>query len=205
MISSYGILHSKKSIEQYFNAKFYQVGFEPVFKADGFSHPLLPIILDISPNIISGGSWGLMPSWAKSTSYQNSSLNISVHTLSNQKLNKEFIQNRCLIIASHFFITEWLDEKGINKDIYKIGLEDSEIFCLAGLYSIWKDKCSNSNSLTFTLLTKSTKVFNEKVSFTNKISPLILRSQDEYLWLSGYDLNFFTNSFDINLTGDIIG
>jgi len=204
MISSYGILLNKKSIEKYFNAKFYQAGFEPVFKADGFSHPLLPIILDISPNIISGGSWGLMPSWAKSTSYQNSSLNISVHNISNQKLNKEFIQNRCLIIASHFFITEWLDEQGINKDIYKIGIEDLEIFCLAGLYSIWKDKYSNSNSLTFTLLTKSTNVFNEKASFTNKITPLILTNQDESLWLSGYDLNFFTKNIELILTKEIV-
>lgn len=205
MISSYGILHNKKSIEKHFNATFYQAGFEPVFKADGFDHPFLPIILDISPNVISGGTWGLMPSWAKSTSYQNSSINISIHSILDNKLNNEFIQNRCLIIASHFFIIEWLDEQGINKDIYKIGIEDSEIFCLAGLYSIWKDKYSNSNSLTFTLLTKSSNVFNEKASFTNKIMPLILRSQDESLWLSGYDLNFFTNFFDISLTREIVG
>jgi len=205
MITSYGILKNKKSIEQYLNAKFYKAGFEPVFATDGFSHQLMPIILNSSPNIISGGSWGLMPSWAKSTSYQNSSLNISVHTISNNKLNKEFIQNRCLIIASHFFITVWLDEQGINKEKYKIRLEDSEIFCLAGLYSIWKDKYCNSNILTFTLLTKSTNFFNEKVLFTNKISPLILRNQDESLWLSGYDLNFFTKSFDFSLTREIVG
>src|SRR5690606_6603281 len=111
----YGVNKSNKQIEKTFKAKFDQDGFEAVQEVNGFTHPFMPIIVDKRPDIITGANWGLLPTWAKDTSFQKNTLNARIETLDEKPSFRNSIENRCLIPATNFYEWQWLDEKGKQK------------------------------------------------------------------------------------------
>lgn len=198
---NYGVNKSKKYIENEFDVKFEQAGFDPLTNADGFSHPFMPIILDKSPRVITGASWGLLPSFAKNTGFQNSTLNADIETIHKNIFYKNYINNRCLVIASHFYECGKSLKGIISKKIFKINVENEELFFFAGLYSMWKLKDSNSYKLTFTILTTQANSVILNIS-NNKTMPLIVKTHDKELWLGGSSIKRFRYPYDTNLTID---
>lgn len=195
----YGVNKSNKQIEKAFNAKFDQAGFEHSTEVNGFSHPYMPIILNTSPQIITGANWGLLPEWAKNTSFQNSTLNARIETIDEKPSFKKYTNNRCLIIATQFYEWQWMDEKGKVKQKYCIEVEDSDIFCFAGLYSVWKDPESNYSKLTYTILTTEANELMAKIHNTKKRMPVVLHSEHHNLWLQGEDYKTFAFPYEVNL------
>lgn len=99
----YGVNKSIKQIESAFNAKFDNPEFQPMKEVNGFSHPFMPIIVDKRPNIITAANWGLLPIWAKDTSFQKNTLKARIETIDEKASFKNAIKNRCLIHATNFY------------------------------------------------------------------------------------------------------
>lgn len=195
----YGVNKSNKQIEKAFGAKFDQAGFENVTEVNGFSHPFMPIILNNSPAIITGANWGLLPTWAKNTSFQNSTLNARIETLDEKPAFKKYIDNRCLVIATQFYEWQWKDEKGKVKQKYFIEVEDSEIFCFAGIYSVWKDPESNYSKLTYTILTTEANELMAEIHNNKKRMPVVLNNEHQQLWLQDENYKTFAFPYQANL------
>jgi len=88
------------------------------------------------------------------------------------------IKNKSMFSACSGFY-EW-KTIGTKKIPHYIGLKDSKIFCLAGLYDVWKE--SNGTDLkTFTIIT--TRPNNTLKPIHNRM-PVILQQELEDQWLN---------------------
>jgi len=83
-------------------------------------------------------------------------------------------QQRCLIPSDGYYVS--LPEGGL----YKVIIKDSENFCFAGMYST---HCDENGKLqqNFSLLTTQA---TPALSAFSLLMPMILRKQDERLWLN---------------------
>src|SRR5690554_705580 len=118
----YGVNKSKGEIEKAFNAKFDNVSFEPIAEVNGFTHPNMPIIVNNRPDIITGANWGLLPAWAKETSFQKNTLNARIESLDEKPSFRNSITNRCIIPATNFYEWQWQDSKGKVKQKHSISV-----------------------------------------------------------------------------------
>lgn len=199
----YGVNKSNKQIEKAFKAKFDQDGFQPVVEANGFAHPFMPIIVDQRPDIITGANWGLLPTWAKDTSFQKNTLNARIETLDEKPSFRNSIKNRCLIPASNFYEWQWQDAKGKEKKKFSIGT-DEDLFAFAGLYSIWNNPQTGHQMLTYTILTTDANELMAKIHNTKKRMPVVLNSEHHNLWLQGEDYSTFVYPYQAKLKADLV-
>lgn len=122
--------------------------------------------------------WGLVPSWSKDPKVGNRMINARVETIAIKPSFKHILKtNRCLVPCSGFY--EW-KAVGTKKVPYYIGLKNRNIFCLAGLFDIWKGRDGN-NLKTFTIIT--TQPNNTLKPIHNRM-PVILRQELEDQWLN---------------------
>lgn len=122
--------------------------------------------------------WGLVPSWSKDPKVGNRMINARVETIAIKPSFKHILKtNRCLVPCSGFY--EW-KAVGTKKVPYYIGLKNRKIFCLAGLFDIWKGRDGN-NLKTFTIIT--TQPNNTLKPIHNRM-PVILRQELEDQWLN---------------------
>jgi len=201
----YAINERLDKIERRTNAKFDQEGFEPIKEVNGFVHPYMPIIVDKRPDLITGANWGLLPTWAKDTSFQKNTLNARIETLDEKPSFKNVIKNRCLIPVTNFFEWQWLDEKGKQKQKYSIGVEGEEIFCFAGIYSIWNNPENGNPMLTYTIITTQANELMSEIHNTKKRMPVILNSEHHKLWLEGENYKEFAFPYESKLLAHPIG
>lgn len=194
----YGVNKTNKQIEKAFKAKFDQDGFQPVQEANGFTHPFMPIIVDQRPDIITGANWGLLPTWAKDTSFQKNTLNARIETLEEKPSFRNSIKNRCLIPATNFYEWKWLDEKGKKKEKFNIGT-DEELFAFAGLYSVWNNPQNGQQMLTYTILTTEANGLMAEIHNTKKRMPVVLNSEHHTLWLQGEIYKDFAYPYESKL------
>jgi len=122
--------------------------------------------------------WGLVPSWSKDPKIGDRMINARVETIETKPSFKNLLKtNRCLVPCTGFY--EW-KTIGMKKVPYYIGLDDSRLFCLAGLYDVWKE--SDGNDLkTFTIIT--TQPNNILKPIHNRM-PVILHQELEEQWLN---------------------
>src|SRR6476620_1548785 len=139
---------------------------------NGFSHPEVPVIMDLSPQAVTLGKWGLLPFFAKDEKEflkKSNTLNAKIETASTLASFKNYVDNRCLILADSF--KEWKHET-VNGKLVKIPFEiktkDGLPFAFAGLYSIW-----NGNP-TFTILTTAANELMAEIHNSAKRMPVIL-------------------------------
>lgn len=196
----YGVSKNKKEIEKKMNAKFNQEGFQAVSEVNGFAHPFMPIIVDERPDIITGAKWGLLPTWAKDTSLQKNTLNARIETISEKPSFKGSINKRCIIPATNFYEWKWLDERGKHKQKYSIGVEGEDIFCFAGLYSIWWHTNTGEPILTYTILTTESNDLMSEIHNTKKRMPVILKNEHHNLWLQGENYRDFAFPYQVKLS-----
>lgn len=198
MCNYYGVNKKEKGIELKFNAKFDQQGFEPMQEVNGFTHPFMPIIVDKRPDVITGANWGLLPTWAKDTSFQKNTLNARIETLDEKPSFRNSIENRCLIPATNFYEWQWLDEKGKQKQKFSIGT-DEEIFAFAGLYSIWNNPQTGNPMLTYTILTTAANELMAEIHNIKKRMPVVLNNEHHDLWLKGENYKDFAFPYEAKL------
>lgn len=122
--------------------------------------------------------WGLIPYWAKELNIQNQMINARAETLTEKPSFKNLIKSkRCLIPSNGFY--EWKKED--NKKIpFFISLKNMELFSFAGLYDIWKDPLNNREYKSFTIITTMS---NSLISNIHDRMPVILKQEDEKIWL----------------------
>ena len=122
--------------------------------------------------------WGLVPSWSKDPKIGNRMINARVETVTMKPSFKHILKtNRCLVPCSGFYEWKTVDKRKVP---YYIGLKNSKIFCLAGIYDVWKD--SDGNDLkTFTIIT--TQPNNTLKPIHNRM-PVILHQEFEDQWLN---------------------
>ena len=122
--------------------------------------------------------WGLIPSWSKDPKIGSRMINARVETVDIKPSFKNLLRtNRCLVPCSGFY--EW-KIIGTKKVPHYIGLKNGRIFCLAGLYDVWKN--SDGDDLkTFTIIT--TRPNNTLKPIHNRM-PVILHQEFEDQWLN---------------------
>lgn len=123
--------------------------------------------------------WGLVPFWAKDAKVAYSTINAKAETVQSSAVFKEpFRQRRCLIPVDGFY--EWQAISARIKLPFAIGLKDTSLFALAGLWDVWKEKAGGVTLLSFTVITTDPNPLMEP--FHNRM-PVILAPSDYDRWL----------------------
>jgi putative SOS response-associated peptidase YedK len=137
----------------------------------------LPVVVRNSPNRLVEMQWGLIPSWSKEPRAQFSTINARAETIAKSPVFRgPFKSRRCLVPASGFY--EW-QRTSNGKQPFCIRLKDDDLFAFAGLYDIWHD--ADGNELySYTVITTTP---NELVAPIHNRMPVILRRDDEDVWL----------------------
>ena len=98
-------------------------------------HPV--IINDNGKKNIKSMHWGLIPSWAKDTSFAAKMINARQETLAEKPSFKNLINTqRCLIPIDGYYEWKKIDNQ---KYPYYILDENHDLFCLAGIWTTWKN------------------------------------------------------------------
>jgi putative SOS response-associated peptidase YedK len=138
---------------------------------------VMPVITRNSPNRVEEMRWGLVPFWAKDASIGNRMINARAETIAEKPaFRRALAARRCLVPASGFY--EW-QRSPEGKVPHYIFLPDADTFAFAGLYEIWKDDAGNVLK-TYTIITTTP---NELMAPIHNRMPVILRREDEALWL----------------------
>lgn len=195
----YGVNKSKGEIEKAFNAKFDNASFEPIAEVNGFAHPYMPIIVNNRPDIITGANWGLLPAWAKETSFQKNTLNARIESLDEKPSFRNSITNRCIIPATNFYEWQWQDSKGKVKQKHSISVINEDLLAFAGLYSIWNNPNTGIPMLTYTIITTVANELMSEIHNIKKRMPVVLNKEHHNLWLQGEDYRTFAFPYESNL------
>lgn len=104
-------------------------------------------------------------------------INARIETVAEkQSFKKAFLNNRCIIPANAFF--EWHNVEK-SKVKYKISLEDTSLFSMAGIYGNFIDK-NNNPYFGVVILTSPA---NEHMSKVHNRMPVFIRKEEEEEWL----------------------
>ena len=173
-------------IELTFRAKFvFPDKYKPMYVASAFTYPFMPVISNEEPTVISFSQWGLVPSWVKdiqtAAKIRTKTLNARSETIFEKPSFKHSIlSRRCLVLVDGFY--EWRHE---NKKTYPyyIQLKDEKTFALAGLWDSWTNQLDGRHTETFSIVTTKANHLLEKIHNTRKRMPVILKRENEKLWL----------------------
>lgn len=121
--------------------------------------------------------WGLVPFWSKDEKVGYKMINAKSETVQVKPAFKNlFSRKRCIIPADGFY--EW-KKVGKDKQPMRIMMKTGEPFAFAGLYDTWTSP-EGEKLHTCTIITTQP---NEVVSDIHDRMPVILKKQDEQLWL----------------------
>lgn len=172
---------------------------------NAFTFPKVPVITDKQRDILSGYYWGLIPDDGADLSIRKFTLNGRIETLNTVKSYRNYVQNRCLIVADGFYewgvdSEKWIvrSEKSIvnsKKCKYLITLPDESLFAFAGIYS---------PNGTFTLLTTEANSLMAEIHNTRQRMPVILRPEQEEMWLGNTDIKNFSKPFESELSAKLV-
>lgn len=151
-------------------------------QVNGFSKPIIPIILSASSNCIDFGEWGFGANDGVTKmdngKTMNSILNARGETIFTNKLFKNFCNNRCLIPVSGFY--EWKLE-GNRKIPYLVTLKDQKIFCLGGIF---KEVEENGESFKrVAIITIEANEIMRQIHNTKMRMPLVFDDKNENKWI----------------------
>jgi putative SOS response-associated peptidase YedK len=138
----------------------------------------MPVVIPGSAkNQLSLMRWGLIPAWAKDPQIGYRLINARAESVTlKPSFRPSFRRHRCLVPANGFY--EW--QKGAKtKTPFYFTLKDQPLFAFAGLYDSWLSP-DGSPLATFTIITSEA---NDLVLPIHSRMPIILKPQDEGLWL----------------------
>lgn len=174
-------------IEERFDAKFYEAElYEPVYHVSAFSLPDVPVITNDNSNTIELLKWGLIPFWVKNEDSANQirmkTFNARAETLFEKPSFKYSIKKRrCLVLVDGFY--EWREVGGKNYPYY-IRMTDKSAFAIAGIWDAWKNKETEQELKTFSIITTRANPLLEKIHNKKKRMPALLNRENEKWWLS---------------------
>jgi putative SOS response-associated peptidase YedK len=184
-------IYAAKALSQRFNVALDEDYTYPTGRFNAFNFPEIPIISKQEPQVLSTGTWGLIPPHIRDIEYRKYTLNARIESLFQKPSFKDVTQNRCLIPASAFYEWQWQDSKGKTKVPFEIQYQGQEIFAFAGLYSPFYHPILNITIVTFTIVTTAANELMSEVHNQKKRMPLILLPRQESLWLSDIPISEF--------------
>lgn len=140
------------------------------------THSVLSVINDGTKNRLGYLRWGLIPSWAKDEKIGYKMINARSETIAEKVSFKNAYKNkRCLILADSFYEWKKTPERKIPM---RIKLKSNAPFGMAGLWESWKSP--NGMIYSCTVITTTP---NELMTSIHDRMPVILRPEDEEIWL----------------------
>lgn len=186
MCFHYSLTKERTEVEIQLSARW-DDDWEPVYHANGFAFPDMPVIKQSDPGRIQLSHWGLVPGWVKSKEdadkLRAQTLNARAETIFEKPSFRSSISNsRCLVIADGFF--EWME---FNKKKYPhfIHLKNNPVFCFAGIYSDWTDKQTGEHLCTHSIITTEPNDMLRKIHNVKQRMPVIVPPNRYQEWLSG--------------------
>ncbi len=162
----------------------------------GFAYSNSPIIKAKGKDDIEviSAHWEFIPVWIKTMAQVEAArkqgipwLNARSETLLESKMFRDAaLKRRCLVIASHFFEWRHFKPEGAKKPIaypYLIGVNDAEIFYMAGIWQPFTDKETGETMDTFAIVTTEANELMEQVHNTKKRMPTILNEDLAWRWI----------------------
>ncbi|KMY52300.1 hypothetical protein AC625_10335 [Peribacillus loiseleuriae] len=141
------------------------------------SHSVLSIINDGSNNRLGYLRWGLIPFWAKDEKIGYKMIKARAETLAEEPSFKNaYKKKRCLILAESFYEWKKTPERKIPM---RIKLKNSAPIGMAGLWETWK----SPDGPTIYTCSVITPFSNELMSNIHDRMPVILKPEDEKVWL----------------------
>jgi putative SOS response-associated peptidase YedK len=150
---------------------------EPRFNVAPSQH--MPVVLQDASGAVTVEAlkWGLIPAWSKDGKPNYSMINARAEGIETKPAYRKPIRSqRCIVPSDGFY--EW-QKRQDGKLPHFIHLKSEEIFGFAGLYDIYRDKDGNETK-TYSIITT---VANELMEPIHDRMPVILRRDDEKLWL----------------------
>ena len=122
--------------------------------------------------------WGLIPGWAKDTSWAARLINARSETAAEKpSFRSAFKRRRCLIPATCFY--EWKREKG-GRQPYRFGMVDGSYVAMAGLWEHWQGPDGHEIESCTILTTEA----NEFMGSFHHRMPVILHPRQYDMWLT---------------------
>lgn len=136
------------------------------------------IVVNEDQRSIRAAVWGFAPHYAK-----RPLINARGETVHQKPtFSKAFFTSRCIVPATSFF--EW-EKSGDGKIKRRISVQGQRIFSMAGLVSMFRDK-EGKPFEAYTIITTSA---NEQLEHIHDRMPVILKPEDEDVWLSRTNAN----------------
>ncbi len=198
------LIKKKEALQKRFQVDISDLDtFDPALVFKAFDYPKTPIITNSEPHKTSLFNWGLIPSWSKDTSIRPYTLNARIETLSSKPSFKEYIQNRCLIVADGFYEWKWLNASGSKKEKYLISIPEEELFTVAGIYTSWTG-LDGAVIQSYSMITTQANDLMSEIHNTKKRMPVILNPADEKNWLDGADYEQFQYPYSQDLIATLL-
>ncbi|PTM05118.1 MAG: SOS response-associated peptidase [Bacteroidetes bacterium] len=163
----------------------------PVFHANGYDHPALPIVLEEEEKKeVKLFQWGLVPQWTKNLEQAqqvwNRTLNARSETIFEKPAYREAAEKRrCLVVLDGFYEHH---HKGSRTFPYYIQMANKEPMIMAGIYERWLNPEDQNSLFTFSIVTTQANSLLQKIHNNPKMKeariPLILSREKQELWLS---------------------
>lgn len=182
---------TKAEIKEMYGVGFDGEDYEPKKFLNGFSHALVPVILDENPGVATSANWGLIPSWAKDRKIQKQTLNARIETVAEKPSFRQHYKQRCLVLVKGFYEWKWIDAKGKVKQKHYLTLPNAEIFSLGGIYGQWTDEATGEMLKTFSIVTTQANELMTEIHNTKHRMPIILPRAMEKEWLGKRDIQDF--------------
>jgi putative SOS response-associated peptidase YedK len=147
---------------------------------NGAPTQMMAVITGENPHKLSFHRWGLIPPWAKDISIGSKMINARAETITEKaSFRTPLFSKRCLVPADGFY--EWQQNEG--KHPFRIFVKNNPVFSMAGLWERWKSPEGNIIE-TFSIITTEANSFMKPIH--NRM-PVILRREDEKIWLGSKD------------------
>lgn len=138
----------------------------------------VPIIIKEETRKCAIMRWGLVPSWSNDPLIGFQMINARSETVAQKPSFKNSLRKRrCIVPSNGFYEWKKLDNK--TKTPYYIKMKNNKPFGFAGLWDTWNK--DGANLTTFTIITTSP---NELIKPIHDRMPVILKKEDEDLWLN---------------------
>jgi len=160
--------------------------YEPYYHINGFDFPMVYIVTQEEPDVISPARWALLPNNEEGDLMElrkkngHNTLNARVENLFTSNLWREpTLQRRCLVLATGFFEPHWENDICTTRFCYQ---KDQKVFAFAGLYNNHNEGLEDP-VYTTTIITQDANPYFAEVHNKAKRMPTVLEPglYDEWL------------------------
>lgn len=162
--------------------------FQPIFHANGFAHPNLPVLSIDHGRSINLYNWGLIPFWVKdwtsAAKLRNQTLNARSEEVFDKPSFRDSIKSRrCIIPVTGFYEWKHVVIGGKEKIPFYIHPKEQPYFYLAGIYSNWTDPTTRDEYTTFSILTGAANELMASIHNSAKRQPLMISANNLDAWI----------------------